>query len=141
MKRLLEVIQTQTTRRLSPLVIALLSVYAPLCIAQAPDCTATVKITSVGVQNPDDTGQTNRTVTLYRYRIDATSSENQCAAIDFKIRRSYKLRDGSAFAATDPGSIRIRRGKGSEFGEVADKRGLPRIEWTAEDISCRRCPQ
>jgi hypothetical protein len=107
--------------------------------AQADDCTATVKIVSIGVQNPDDTRQRNRTVTLYRYRVDATSSEQQCANIDFNIKHSYKLPDGSPFAATDHSSIRIRRGKGSDFGEVAEKRGLPRIEWSAEDISCRRC--
>ena len=58
MKRLLEEAHTQIVRSLAPLPIAVLStllfallfVSAPLCIAQAPDCTATVKITSVGVQ-------------------------------------------------------------------------------------------
>ena len=77
----------------------LLIACAPPCAAQADDCTATVKIVSVGVQNPD----------------------------------------GSTSTATEPGSLRIRGGKGQDFGEVGDKRSLPRMVWSAEDISCKRC--
>jgi hypothetical protein len=135
MMKLLRVKRLQIIWRLAPLLV----VYAPICAAQAGDCTAAVKIVSIGVQNPDDTRMRNRTVRLYRYRIDATSSEKQCAAINFNIRRNYKLPDGSPFTATEPGSIRIRSGKGSDFGELAEKRELPKIEWSAEDISCRRC--
>ena len=119
--------------------LALLVASAPPCAAQADDCTATVKITSIGVQNPDDTRLRNRTLTTYRYRIDAASSEKQCAEIKFNIKRSYKLRDGSDNISTEPGSLRIRGGKGKDFGEVGDKRGLPKMIWTAEDISCKRC--
>ena len=119
--------------------VPLLVAYAPLCAAQAGDCTATVKVFSVGVPNPNDPRMRDRTVALYYYKIDATSSEKQCVTINFNIRRSYKLPDGSPFTATEPGSIRIYGGKGSDSGELADKRGLPRIEWSAEDISCRKC--
>jgi hypothetical protein len=35
----------------------------------------------------------------------------------------------------------VRGGKGTENGELAEKSGLPKIEWSAEDIVCRRCAQ
>ena len=120
-------------------VVPLLVAYMSICAAQAADCTATVKVAPVGVENPDVTQMKSRTLRLYRYRIDATSSEKQCAAIDFKIRRSYKLPDGSAFTAADPGSIKIHGGTGKDFGERAEKDGPPKIVWSAEEISCRRC--
>jgi hypothetical protein len=135
MMKSLQVKRSQIIGCLAPLLVA----FAPTCAAQAGDCTATVKIFSVGVQNPDFTRMKNRTLTLYRYKIEATTVGKQCAVINFNIRRTYQLPDGNPYTATESRSIWIRGGKGSDFGELAEKRGLPRIEWSAEDISCRRC--
>jgi len=134
MLKLLHAKRSQVIGCLAPLLVA----YTPICSAQAGDCTAQVKIASMGVPM-DDMQLRYRTTTLYRYRIDATTSEKQCAMVNFDIRRSYKLPDGSPFTAADPGSMWVHGGKGTDYGEIPGDRGLPKIQWAVENISCKKC--
>jgi len=109
--------------------------------AQAGSCTADVKVTAMGLQKPiDDTRRPARDLTLARYRIDATSSEKQCAVVTFKLKYSYKDAGGNAVSAdADAQSLRVRNGKASQQGEWPLRRELPRVTWTAEEISCKPC--
>ena len=118
----------------------LLAAFACTGSAQAQECTAEVKIAPVGLQRPiDDTRQPGRNVTLARYRLDATSNENQCVMVNFNVRHSYKDKDGTVVSATDPMTMRLIGGKGREHGELPLKRSIPKLDWSVEDISCKLC--
>jgi len=109
--------------------------------AQAGNCTADVKVTAMGLQKPiDDTRRPMRDLALARYRIDATSSEMQCAVVTFKLKYSYKDTKGNAVSEdADAQSLRVRNGKASQQGEWPLRRELPRVTWSAEEISCKPC--
>jgi hypothetical protein len=114
--------------------------YAPLCWAQSDGCTADVKVTPVGLQKPvDDTRRLDKTVTLARYRLDATASDKQCAVVTFSLRHGYKDAAGATVSEVEPKSMRFRGGKGTAPGELPVRRELPKLEWSVEDVSCKRC--
>ena len=126
----------------SPLIacLALLSAVIACGSAQAQDCTAEVKIAPVGLQKPiDDTRQPGRTVTLARYRLDATSNEKQCVVVSFNVLHSYKDKDGTVVSATDSATMRLIGGKGRDHGELPLKRSIPKLTWSVEDVSCKLC--
>jgi hypothetical protein len=109
--------------------------------AQGASCAADVKVTAMGLQKPiDDTRRPMRDLALARYRIDATSSEKQCAVVTFKLKYSYQDAKGNTVSEdADAQSLRVRGGKVSQQGEWPLRRELPRVTWTAEDISCKPC--
>jgi hypothetical protein len=115
--------------------------YGPACFAQATgNCTAEVKVTPLGLQKPvDDTRRFNRTVTLARYRINATASDKQCAIVSFNLRHGYTEADGTVVSATEAKKMRFRGGKGSLKGELPLKREVPNLTWSVEDLSCKHC--
>ena len=107
---------------------------------QAGGCTAEVAVTPLGLQKPiDDTRQPARQVTLARYRLDATSNEKQCVIVNFNLRHGYKNKDGTLVTAAEPRTMRFAGGKGTLRGELALRRELPKLSWSAEDVSCKLC--
>ncbi len=78
----------------SALLLFGLSAFAPGCFALASgDCTAEVKVTPIGLQKPvDDTRRLDRTVTLARYRLNATASDKQCSIVTFNPAMRTKMR-------------------------------------------------
>jgi len=122
--------------------LLLLAVNAPFAAAQAQNCTAEVKVTAMGVQKPlDDTRRPLRNVTLARYRVDVTSSEQRCAVVTFTPKYSYMDPAGKTISeSTDAQSIYVRGGKATQQGEWPLQRDLPRVTWSADSVSCKRCP-
>ena len=128
--------RSRATRCLTLLLVA----YAPVCCAQADGCTAQVKVVPIGLQKPvDDTRAPHRNLTLARYRVDATANEKQCAVVSFNLRHSYKDTDGTVVTAAEPMSMRLVGGKGTERGEFPLRRSIPKLTWSAEDVSCKLC--
>jgi len=124
-----------------PLLVFAALAYAPICFAQAEGgCTAEVKVTPIGLQKPiDDTRRLDRTVTLARYRIDATASDKQCAIVSFNLRNSYKDAAGATVSEAEPKTMRFRGGKTTSTGELPVRREVPKLDWSVEDVSCKRC--
>jgi len=122
--------------------LALLAAYAPLAGAQADGCSAEVKANAMGLQKPlDDTRRPTRTLTLARYRVDVTASEKQCAVVTFTLKYSYTDSGGKTVTeSTDAQSMYVRGGKATQQGEWPLQRELPRVTWSVDSVSCKRCP-
>jgi hypothetical protein len=122
--------------RLAPL----LAICATACFAQEGDCVAQLKITRLGAPRVTETPQSMmRTVGLFHYRVDARSEEKQCVNVTFDILVRYLDKDGKPGVRTNPTSIRLRNGQGSEYGEIAGSRSDSRAEGAIENVSCKRC--
>jgi hypothetical protein len=102
--------------------------------AQAGNCSANVNVRQISAR-PGPSG------TQFKYRIDVTSSEQQCAVVHFAVRRSYRLVNGSTFSATEPWSVNVRGGSATDSGELFESTKLPALSWSVEGTRCQKCTQ
>ena len=121
-------------------ILALLAASQGNCLAQESDCSAKVKITSLGTPRiTENVRSMMSSVGPYRYRLDATSDEKQCFNLNFSLVLRFMNKDHQPDVAVYPASMRIRGGEGTEYGDLPGRREDSKARVTVETIVCKRC--